>query len=340
MATASIRGSRIAGIAACVPRTVYDNLSDTAQFDQTEVRKVVAMAGVQKRRVTTALQTSGDLCEASARELLARLGWAPETVDGLVLVTQTPDYYLPSTSCVVHRRLGLSDHCATFDVGLGCSGYPYGLYLGGMMVAGGGCKRVLVLHGETPTKFTYEHDRATFLLFGDAGSATAIEQDPDAAPAHFVLCTDGNGADDLIIRAGGFRQRFAEDQRLHYLEMNGANLFNFTIKRVPQIVGQVLEQAGCAVADIDHFILHQSNRFMMNHVAKKLGVPEGRVPYTIGEFGNTGGPSVPLTIAAALPEGPRGQPLRLLLIGYGVGLSWGAAVIDLPAQAPLRRIEI
>jgi 3-oxoacyl-[acyl-carrier-protein] synthase III len=340
MAIASIGGTRIAGIGACVPRTVYDNLTDTAQFDQTEVRKVVAMAGVQKRRVTTAEQTSADLCEASARDLMEKLGWAPETVDGLVLVTQTPDHHLPSTSCLVHRKLGLADHCATFDVGLGCSGYPYGLYLGAMMVNGGGCRRVLVLHGETPTKFTYELDRATFLLFGDAGSATALEQDPEAAPAHFALCTDGSGSDDLIIRAGGFRQRFAEDQRQHYLEMNGANLFNFTIKRVPQIVGQVLEKAGCGVADIDHFILHQSNRFMMNHVAKKLGVPEGRVPYTIGDFGNTGGPSVPLTIAASLPEAPRPQRLRLMLIGYGVGLSWGAAVIDLPAQALLRRIEI
>src|SRR5687767_13505947 len=143
MATASIKGARIAGVAACVPKTTFDNLTDTAQFDPTEVRKVVAMAGVQKRRVTTAEQTSGDLCEASARELLATLGWAPESVDGLVLVTQTPDYYLPSTSCVVHRRMGLSDNCATFDVGLGCSGYPYGLYLGTMMAASGGCKRVL-----------------------------------------------------------------------------------------------------------------------------------------------------------------------------------------------------
>lgn len=340
MAIASIRGARIAGVVACVPRTVYDNLTDTAQFDQTEVRKVVAMAGVQKRRVTTADQTSADLCEASARELLQKLDWAPESVDGLVLVTQTPDYYLPSTSCMVHRKLGLSDQCATFDVGLGCSGYPYGLYLGAMMIAGGGCKRVLVLHGETPTKFTYEHDRATFLLFGDAGSATALEQDADAPAAHFALCTDGAGSDDLIIRAGGFRERFAEDQRRHYLEMNGANLFNFTIKRVPQVVTQVLEKAACQVADIDHFILHQSNRFMMNHVAKKLGVPEARVPYTIGNFGNTGGPSVPLTMTASLPAAPRPQNLRLMLIGYGVGLSWGAAVIDLPARALLSQIEI
>ncbi len=339
MATASIRGARIAGVASCTPKRVYDNLTETAQFDPAEVRKVVAMAGVNRRRVTTPEQCSSDLCEAAAQALLPALGWAPESIDGLVLVTQTPDYFLPSTSAVLHRRMAFSDSCITFDVGLGCSGYPYGLYLGSMMAASGGCKRVLVMHGETPTKFTHETDRATFLLFGDAGSATAIEADPDAV-SHFSLGTDGKGSDDLIIRGGGFRDRFAQDQRRHYLEMNGANLFNFTIKRVPPVVTDVLGAAGVGVPEIDSVILHQSNRFMMQHVCKKLGVPDAKVPYTLGEYGNTGGPSVPLTLTASLPSAPRERAMKLLLCGYGVGLSWGAAVIDLPATAPLRQVEI
>jgi 3-oxoacyl-[acyl-carrier-protein] synthase-3 len=338
MATASIRGAQIAGVVSCTPTRVFDNLAETAQFDQAEVRKVVAMAGVSRRRVADADVCSSDLCEAAARTLLDRLGWAPESVDGLVLVTQTPDYFLPSTSCLLHRRLGLSDNCMTFDVGLGCSGYPYGLYLGSMMAGAGGCKRVLVLHGETPTKFTHELDRATFLLFGDAGSATAIERAPDAV-SHFSLATDGKGSDDLIVRAGGFRDRFAEEQRRHYLEMNGANLFTFTIKRVPKVVEDVLSAAGVGAAEVDHFILHQSNRFMMQHVCKKVGVPEAKVPYTLAEYGNTGGPSVPLTLTVSLPAAPRPASLRLMLIGYGVGLSWGAAVVDLPPGAPLAQID-
>ncbi|HEY0705189.1 MAG TPA: ketoacyl-ACP synthase III [Polyangia bacterium] len=339
MATATIRGAKIAGVVSCTPTRIFDNLTETGQFDQAEVRKVVAMAGVSRRRVTSKEQCSSDLCEAAARELLAKLGWAPETVDGLVLVTQTPDHFLPSTSCLIHRRIGLSDNCITFDVGLGCSGYPYGLYLGSMMASVGGCKRVLVLHGETPTKFTHELDRATFLLFGDAGSATALERDPDAA-SHFSLATDGNGAEDLIVRAGGFRDRFSQDQRQHYLEMNGANLFTFTIKRVPPVVNDVLAAAGVGVGDIDQFVLHQSNRFMMQHVCKKLGVPEAKVPYTLGEYGNTGGPSVPLTMTIALPPAPRPAGLKLMLVGYGVGLSWGSAVVDLPAGAHLGHVEI
>lgn len=339
MATATIRGAKLAGVFSCTPTRVYDNVADTAQFDPGEVRKVVAMAGVLRRRVTSAEQCSSDLCEAAARGLLERLGWAADSVDGLVLVTQTPDHHLPSTSCLVHRRLGLSDACLSFDVGLGCSGYPYGLYLGAMMTAVGGCKRVLVLHGETPTKFTHELDRATFLLFGDAGSATALERDADAA-MHFSLATDGQGAEDLIVRAGGFRERFASDLRRHYLEMNGANLFTFTIKRVPKVIDDVLAAAQIGAGDVDHFILHQSNRFMMQHVCKKVGAPEAKVPYTLGEYGNTGGPSVPLTLALKLPPTPRPAPLRLLLIGYGVGLSWGAAVVDLPAAAPLGHVEL
>lgn len=338
MARSTIRGVRIAGVASATPKTVFDNVADATSLDADEVRKVVAMAGVARRRVTTAEQCSSDLCEAAARRLLDELGWAPDTIDGLVLVTQTPDYYLPSTSCVVHERLGLRDGCATFDVGLGCSGYPYGLWLGALMASGGGLERVLVLHGETPSKFTHESDRATFLLFGDAGSATALERCEGGA-AHFSLHTDGSGMTDLIVRAGGFRERFASETRRHYLEMNGANLFAFTIKRVPAVVNDTLALAGATVADVDYVVLHQSNRFMMQHLAKKLSLPEGKVPFTLGEYGNTGGPSVPLTMTRALPAAPRDRALKVLLVGYGVGLSWGAALVDLDKAAPLLHVD-
>jgi 3-oxoacyl-[acyl-carrier-protein] synthase-3 len=349
MAQSNIEGVRVAAVASCTPVKSFDNVADTAQFDPTEVRKVVAMAGVARRRVSAPDQCSSDLCEAAARRVMADLGWAPESVDGVVQVTQTPDYYLPSTSCVLHKRLGLSDGCAAFDVGLGCSGHPYGLWLGHMMIACGGLRRVLVLHGETPSKFTHETDRATSLLFGDAGSATALERAPSgggrgaggaSTRATFVLGTDGQGMNDLVIHAGGFRERFAADMRRHYLEMNGANLFNFTIKRVPPLVLDTLALAGRARADVDYFVLHQSNRFMMLHLAKKLELPAERVPFTLAEFGNTGGPSVPLTLTHALPPAPRERPVTAMLIGYGVGLSWGAALVDVAPEVPLAHIEI
>jgi 3-oxoacyl-[acyl-carrier-protein] synthase III len=341
MAQSTISGVRIAGVVSCAPKTVFDNVADAAHFPKDDVRKVVGMAGVAKRRVTTPDQCSSDLCIAAAQKLLADLAWERSSVDALILITQTPDYLLPSTACVVHKRLELADSCAAFDVGLGCSGYPYGLWLGHMMVAAGGLRRVLVLHGETPTKFTHETDRATYLLFGDAGSATALERASDGErSSSFVVHTDGNGLGDLIIHAGGFRERFATEMRRHYLEMNGAGLFNFTIKRVPPLIEDTLKQAGRAVGDVDYFVLHQSNRFMMLHLAKKFELAAERVPLTLADFGNTGGPSVPLTLTHALPAAPRERKLCVMMIGYGVGLSWGAALVDIAPDVALAHIDI
>jgi 3-oxoacyl-[acyl-carrier-protein] synthase III len=340
MAESTIAGVRIAGVVSCAPKTTFDNVADAAQFPRDEVRKVVGMAGVAKRRVTTPDQCSSDLCIAAAVKLLADLGWERSSVDGLILITQTPDYLLPSTACVVHKRLELGDGCAAFDVGLGCSGYPYGLWLGHMMVAAGGLRRVLVLHGETPTKFTHETDRATYLLFGDAGSATALERAPETERASFVVQTDGQGLNDLIIHAGGFRDRFAGEMRRHYLEMNGPGLFNFTIKRVPPLIESTLKLAGRAVGEIDYFILHQSNRFMMLHLAKKFELAAERVPLTLNDFGNTGGPSVPLTLTNTLSRAPRDRTLSVMMIGYGVGLSWGSALAGIAPDVPLAHIDI
>lgn len=339
MARSTIEGVRIAGVVSSAPSKSFDNVADTGQFDRDEVRKVVGMAGISRRRVSGPDQCSSDLCIAAARKLLSDLRWEPASVGGLVFVTQTPDYYLPSTASVVHRELELQDGCAAFDVGLGCSGYPYGLWIGHMMAACGGVERVLVLHGETPTKFTHESDRGTWLLFGDAGSATALERAPGER-ASFVVHTDGRGWSDLVVPAGGFRERFASDTRRHYLNMNGPNLFNFTIKRLPPLVEDTLKQAGRTAADVDQFVLHQSNRFMMQHVAKKLEIPLDRMPITLDTFGNTGGASVPLTLTHALPKAPREKKQTVMMLGYGVGLSWGAALLDVGPEVPLTHIDL
>jgi len=333
MSRSTIEGFRVAGIASCVPSRVVNNLSDDLGFDAGEVKKVVSMAGVQQRRIVDPGITSADLCFEAAADLLARLGWERESVTGLIFVTQTPDYFLPSTSCMVHKWLGLSDACAAFDVGLGCSGFPYGLYLAACMLRGGGHQRILMLHGETPSQFVDPSDQATRLLFSDAGSAAAIEASPEGA-GHFCLHTDGNGYAGLIIRGGAFRDRSPDNARDLSLSMDGAGIFNFTLKRVPPLIKDALELAGRNVDEIDAYIFHQSNRFMMKHLVKKCGLPEDRVPMTIEQLGNCGGPSVAVTMTQALP-GQRKETQRLMLLGYGVGLSWGAAVIDLEPTAVL-----
>lgn len=342
MATAHIKGARIAAIGTCVPARRFDNLNDTDNFTPAEVRKVVAMAGVKHRRVADDAICSTDLCTAAAERIIEKLEWAPETIEALILVTQTPDYFLPSSACLIHRRLNLSNQCAAFDMGLGCSGYPYGLWLAAMMIQASGFKRVILCHGETPGRFTLQSDRSVALLFGDAGSATAIEAAaPDnAAGWFFAMHTDGSGYRDMIIEGGGFRNRFPEEPRQNYLYMNGANIFNFTIKRVPPLIMDTLKLAGAPADSIDYFIFHQSNQYILRHIIKKLSLPEEKVPIVLENYGNPGGPSVPLTITRGAMDRSNGAALKLMLLGYGVGLSWASALIELAPDALLEHLEL
>lgn len=344
MSFSRIDGFRIAGVSTCVPPTRVDNLDLGERYGAEDVRKVVSMAGVRHRHVVGDEFTAVDLCTEAARRLLDQLGWAPESITGLIMVTQSPDHFLPSSACVVHAKLGLPVECAAFDMGLGCSGYPYGLYIAATMLKAGGQQRILMLHGETPSRFVHPDDHATTLLFGDAGSATALEASPaaspapttaDAEPASFGLFTDGSGADGLIIRGGAFRDRSPADPRDLCVRMDGAGIFNFTIKRVPPLLNDTLAFAGLSVPDIDAYLFHQSNRFIMKHLMKKCGLSEDRVPFTIEDTGNCGGPSVAVTLTRALSERERDRPLRLMLLGYGVGLSWSSAIVMLPPDAVL-----
>jgi 3-oxoacyl-[acyl-carrier-protein] synthase-3 len=342
MAVTVTQGANICGICTCVPNRRFDNLAETTDFEPEEVRKVVRMAGVHSRFVASEAVCSSDLCAASAQSLMASLGWEKDSIDGLIMVTQTPDYFLPSTACVVHKRLGLNTSCAAFDVGLGCSGYPYGLWMAGMMLQNGGFKRILLLHGETPTRFSNRSDRSVALLFGDAGSATGIEPTRGLGSKewYFSLHTDGQGCDDLILEGGGFRDRFPDDPARLYVRMNGGKIFNFSIQRVPPLIEDTLAAARETMEDVDYFIFHQSNRFIMQHLAKKAGIPKEKMPMTIEEFGSAGGASVPLTITQGHLERPMERALRLLLISYGVGLSWASALIHLGPSAILNHIRL
>jgi len=342
MAYTKIRGARIAAIATCVPTQVFDNVNETHHFTKDEVQKVVALAGVKTRRIAGDSICSSDLCLRAAEKVISALCWERDSVDALIMVTQSPDYFLPSTACVLQKELGLADECAAFDVGLGCSGYPYGLWLAAMMLSSGYLKRVLLLHGETPSRFSDQYDRSVSLLFGDNGSATALEADTSQTAAlwHFKLNTDGAGFKDMIIEGGGFRNRFPEESGRHFVRMNGANIFNFTIKRVPSIIQGTLLLAQIDLGAIDYFILHQSNQFIMKHLARKTGIPLCKMPIILETFGNTGGCSIPLAITQGELRRPECRVLKLLLVGYGVGFSWASALIELPPHALLLHTEL
>jgi 3-oxoacyl-[acyl-carrier-protein] synthase III len=341
MAVVKTSRARLAGICTCLPTRRFDNFVDAVEFSDEEIRKVTGMAGVAARRLAGESVCSSDLCSVAAQRILNSLGWEPASIDALIMVTQTPDYFLPSTACVVHRRLGLADHCAAFDVGLGCSGYPYGIWLAAMMLQGGGVRRALVLHGETPTRFSDRADRSVSLLFGDAGSATALEvPDLPCADWHYALHSDGSTYESMIIESGGFRDRFGTDPRKHCVAMNGALIFNFTIKRVPALIDETLAGAGVSLGEVDYFIFHQSNQYIIKHVCSKKSLPLEKVPIILKEFGNTGGPSIPLTLTEGGLLRPKARALRLLLLGYGVGLSWGSALVELDPRAVLEKIEL
>lgn len=337
MAFSTLNNFRVEGISTCVPPKRVSNTRDVEGMDPADIRKVVAMAGVEHRHVSDGSVTSTDLCRQACGELLGALQWPAESVDALILVTQSPDYFLPSSSCLVHRDLRFSSGTATFDVGLGCSGWPYGLWLGAMML-NSGLDRVIVMHGETPSLFCHADDHATTMLFGDAGSATALGRGTESDVGHFSLHTDGEGYDDLIIPGGGFRDPVPENPRDSHLYMNGPNIFSFSIKRVPAIIQDVLHRTGRTPEDIDYFVLHQSNRFIMKHLAKKCGLAPDRVPLILEDFGNAGGPSVPLAITCGIPKQRNGDQ-SLFAIGYGVGLSWSGALFDLGSGVPLSHTE-
>lgn len=339
----AVDGVALRGVVSAVPRRAVGNAVYAEQFGEAAVAEVVKMIGVEERRIVADGQTTADLCFAAAERLLAALDWPADSVDGLIFVSQTPDYRLPATACSLHGRLGLASHAQAFDVGLGCSGYTYGLWLAASLTKAG-LRRVLILAGDTISRLVAPGDRATALLFGDAGSATAVEADAAAPAMHFRLGSDGSGARHLIVPEGAFRSRetdprWAEGFDPACLFMDGAEVFTFTLKAVPALVRDTLADAGLTPTEVDAYALHQANRFMLRHLAKKIGAGEERVPINIDRFGNTSSATIPLLLTTDLAERVTSAPSRLMLVGFGVGFSWGAALIETAPLAVAETIE-
>ena len=339
MSVSTFNNVRIRGIASAVPHNVR-TVDDVARaFGQEDATKLTESTGVKQRFVATDLCTS-DLCEAAARELLRATGVDSQSIDALIFVSQTPDYQLPATSCVLQGRLGLPRTTAAFDMSLGCSGYIYGLSAAAAFVGSGAMKRVLLLVGDTSSKMVSPQDRSTATLFGDAGTATLLEYDTSAKPMHFVLGTDGKGAEHLIIPAGAYRTprsaatcvrtereggNVRSDEDLY---MNGAEIFTFTLREVPRLIAQTLETAGWTPDSVDAYVFHQANRFMLQHLGKKMKLPLEKIVLALDEYGNTSSASVPLTVNARLRGNADQKPQKLVMAGFGVGFSWGAMATE------------
>ena len=330
---ARTRGARIRGVVSCLPPRVLDNAYFQEQFGE-GVAEVTKMTGVLTRHRADDNVTTSDLCEAAAERLLDGLGWDRMSVDGLIFISQSPDYRLPATACSMHGRMGLRVGALAFDVNLGCSGYPYGLWLAMMALQTGAAKRILLAVGDTSGRTIDHADRATAMLFGDAGTVTAIEATGEEGDeAFFVLGSDGAGADNLIVPNGAFRTREAtgkfEGRDLDKLYMDGGEIFTFTLKSVPPLINETVDAAGVEKESYDAFLLHQANTFMINHIAKKAKLPKDKVPINMDRYGNTSSATIPLLLTTDLADELKSRSMRVGMFGFGVGYSWASASLEL-----------
>lgn len=319
-----------------LPQTVVTNDMLVGEFPEWTVEKVASKIGVSRRHVAREDECASDLAVAAAEKLFAEHGIDRTEVDYLLLCTQSPDYFLPTTACLVQDRLGLPTTIGALDFNLGCSGYVYGLSLAKGLICAGIARNVLLITAETYTRHLHPRDKGNRTIFGDAASATLISTEGFALIENFALGTDGRGAENLIVRTGGMRHpQKADDLTFDsagnphssdYLFMAGAEIFGFTLEAVPPLVASVLQRNDLALSDIDLFVFHQANRYMMEFLRKKIGISPERFYYSLENTGNTVSSTIPVALCEARKE-HRLQG-KILLAGFGVGYSWGATVLD------------
>lgn len=332
MAFCEFKNVRIAGIAAGVPKNVVsilDGDDNVVLAEGTTAEAFVEQTGVRERRVDKTSTTS-DLCYAAAEKLIFDLGWDKKEIDAIFFVSQTTDYFLPATACIMQDRLGLSKECYATDIVLGCSGWVYGLSNAVSMISSQNFKKVLLMAGDAKRHFeSYDP------LFGFAGTVTALEYDEGNNGFQFHFGTDGSGYDAIIIPDGGSRNQISEngfkeeevEGKLYnrfQTRMKGMDVFSFGISTAPKTVKKLAEHYGFDYLDNDYFVFHQANMKMNNMIVKKLKLPVEKVPSCMYNFGNTSSASIPLTIVSQLKGKVENTPTKFLCCGFGVGLSWGS----------------
>ena len=300
--------------------------------------RLIRNIGIAYRRICPPWQCFSDLALVAAERLIGDLSWKRGEIGALIVVTQSPDYLAPATAIIMQDRLGLAQSTVAFDINLGCSGYPFALHVLGALIAAGAVKKGIVLVGD---KSTMLHDPLD-PLFSDAATATALEFDADAPAIHFDLNSDGSGHKAIMMPVGGNREPpdtrhfvpYTDDDGIsrtpyYRLNLDGPAVLSFSTQRVPPAVRTLLDYAQAQIDDVDYFLFHQANRMINETIRKKLGLPAEKVPTTLHEFGNTSGASIPLTMTARIRESLAARRNRLLMCGFGIGLSWGTALLDI-----------
>lgn len=351
MAYLSINNAKIVGISAAVPTGIKE-IRDLPFYTPTEAEKTIAVTHVERSRVVGAGQCCSDLCYEAANRLIEALKWSRDEVDAVVYVSLSRDYLTPATAGILQHRLGLSKECYAIDVPFACSGYVYGLSVIASLVSTGGIKKALLLVGETTSALQSPLDKTLWPLHGDAGTATAIVYDEQAAPIRMHLATDGSRYDAIINRDGGQRYPFSPEslevkeyepgviRNQIQSKMDGMGVFAFSVKEPPASMRGVCEHFGVDIATIDYLLLHQANHYMDEKIGKKLGVPAEKIPYSMMQYGNTSSASIPMTMVVGVGKDWEKQKALTLMCGFGSGLSWGSALVTLDHIKCLDLIEV
>ena len=326
MKKATIRAAEYA-----LPSRVIGNEELAALFPEWPADKIKEKLGISSRAIAADDELSSDLA-VRAGETLFTSGIIPrEAIDYILLCTQSPDYILPSTACLIQERLGIPQSCGALDFNLGCSGWVYGLGLAKGLIETGQAENVLLLTGETYSKFLSGCDKSTRTLFGDAGAATLISatESEEERIGPFIYGTDGRGAEHLIVHRGGQREPGIPRDDEKGLVMNGGEIFAFSVREVSKAVNSLLLKAGMVLNDVDLFIFHQANGYMLQFLQKKCGIPQEKFYTWYESVGNTVSNTIPIALHHAMKEGKAGPGSRVMFVGFGVGLSWGACLARL-----------
>jgi 3-oxoacyl-[acyl-carrier-protein] synthase-3 len=335
----------ITAIRPALPEGTLDNEQLASEYEGWSADKIYAKTGIRTRRIAAPDECASDLALRAAQTLIGDERLDPASVDFLLYCTQTPDYILPTTACVLQHRLGLSMSCGALDFNLGCSGYVYGLGLAKALIESGQARTILLLTADTYSKLINPADKSVRTLFGDGATATLIvASEEDSLIGPFVYGTDGAGAENLIVPTGGARRTVVAQAELvpddsgnartvNDLYMNGAEVFNFTLRMVPDAVERLLAKAGVSQESIDLFVFHQANRFMLEHLRKKLRIPPEKFVIAMEDVGNTVSSSIPIALHQAQQDGRLKPGALVMLVGFGVGYSWGATLVRWGAPA-------
>ena len=353
MARWNIHNVRMTGVSACVPKEVVHS-EDFPFFDKEGAEVFNNTVGIRERRLGPDSLCASDMCQAAAEKLLAELGWEKESVDMLVFESVTGDYKTPPTSCLLQDRLGLSEDCFCVDIPMGCCGCMYAMNVAGNMLSNGDIRRALLLIGDTALRMGSMQDKSRVPLFGDMGTAIALEYDPSAQPIMIDFHTLGSGYKALMTPHGGYRHPITEESFVQEdfgngiirapkdTLIDGLAVFTFAISKPAKTVANMMEELHIDKDnDIDYYLIHQANKLIVDRLVKKLKLPAEKVPYNLEEFGNTGGASVPGLMVTRLREQLQQEGnKRLLCSSFGLGLSWGTMLLNVEKPVIPELIEI